>query len=427
LVVIDTPGLNAVGVEPELTLGLLNQVDAVVFILAADLGVSQSDLDIWQDHLLPPSESEHNRLAVLNKIDILWDDLTSEEDIQKQLVDQQASVALRLGLHADQIALVSAQKGLVARIKNDEALLSKSQLLTFESRMAHEVVRQHQSGLQRQVSSAIAYALDTATMQLDARQHLLAQQIRELQAMRGQNQDMIAQMRQRLELERLQFNEGCQQVQAIRLVQTRLCHGMLALVSEGSIGQALHALDRQLAQTGMKWKGQKAFQAWFDALKTPLFKLQQQSLEATQGMCHLGVGLKDKLGFQIQPSARVDSAAAIHALEVIQADLDRFFSMKHWWRMSQPGERGRWIEGVKQRLLPVFEWLQKDIENWNQALLDPLDQQIFERQRFFERRAEVIERIELAAESVEDKLCQVEQSLAAVELALTEMDAVERV
>lgn len=427
LVVIDTPGLNAVGVEPELTLGLLNQVDAVVFILAADLGVSQSDLDIWQDHLLPPSESEHNRLAVLNKIDVLWDDLTCEEDIQKQLFDQKMAVAQRLGLHSEQVALVSAQKGLVARIKKDEELLYKSQLPAFESRLAHEVVRQHQAGLQRQVSSAIAYALDTATMQLGARQHLLGQQVEELQAMRGQNQDMIAQMRQRLELELRQFNEGCQQVQAIRLVQTRLCLGMLALVSEDSISQALQALDQQLVKTGMKWKGQKAFQSWFDGFKQNLLKLQQQSVEATEGMCHLGVGLKDKLGFLIQPTASVDCTAVIHAIEVLQADLDKFFSMKYWWRMSRPGERERWVEGVRQRLIPVFEWVQKDIENWNHALLDPLDKEIFERQRFFERRAEVIDRIELAAESVEDKLSQVEQSLAAVVLALTEMDAVERV
>ncbi|MDV7393730.1 dynamin family protein, partial [Arthrospira platensis SPKY1] len=97
LVVIDTPGLNAVGVEPELTLGLLNQVDAVVFVLAADLGVSQSDLDMWQNHLLPPSETQHNRLAVLNKIDILWDDLTPEVDIAHQLLEQKSLVMQCLG------------------------------------------------------------------------------------------------------------------------------------------------------------------------------------------------------------------------------------------------------------------------------------------------------------------------------------------
>jgi hypothetical protein len=41
LVVIDTPGLNAIGAEPELTLGLLPSAHATVFVLAADTGVTQ--------------------------------------------------------------------------------------------------------------------------------------------------------------------------------------------------------------------------------------------------------------------------------------------------------------------------------------------------------------------------------------------------
>ena len=44
LVILDTPGLNAIGTEPELTLSLLPNAHAVLFILAADTGVTQSDL-----------------------------------------------------------------------------------------------------------------------------------------------------------------------------------------------------------------------------------------------------------------------------------------------------------------------------------------------------------------------------------------------
>ena len=36
LVILDTPGLNAIGAEPELTVSLIPQAHAVVFILAAD-------------------------------------------------------------------------------------------------------------------------------------------------------------------------------------------------------------------------------------------------------------------------------------------------------------------------------------------------------------------------------------------------------
>ena len=47
LVVLDTPGLNAIGAEPELTVSLIPQAQAVVFVLGADTGVTRSDMSIW--------------------------------------------------------------------------------------------------------------------------------------------------------------------------------------------------------------------------------------------------------------------------------------------------------------------------------------------------------------------------------------------
>jgi hypothetical protein len=51
LVILDTPGLNAIGAEPELTVSLLPQAQAIVFILGADTGVTKSDLAIWREGL----------------------------------------------------------------------------------------------------------------------------------------------------------------------------------------------------------------------------------------------------------------------------------------------------------------------------------------------------------------------------------------
>ena len=51
LVILDTPGLNAIGAEPELTVNLIPQAHAVVFILAADTGVTKSDIEVWRNHI----------------------------------------------------------------------------------------------------------------------------------------------------------------------------------------------------------------------------------------------------------------------------------------------------------------------------------------------------------------------------------------
>src|SRR5512137_2344748 len=68
LVVLDTPGLNAIGAEPELTLSLVPSAHAVLFVLAADTGLTKSDLDMCRLVVRDSSATEHH-IAVLNKID----------------------------------------------------------------------------------------------------------------------------------------------------------------------------------------------------------------------------------------------------------------------------------------------------------------------------------------------------------------------
>ncbi|MDZ4098892.1 MAG: dynamin family protein, partial [Methylophilaceae bacterium] len=88
LVILDTPGLNAIGTEPELTLNMLPNAHAVLFILAADTGVTKSEIDVWRQYISGTRWKQKGRLAVLNKIDGLWDELKIEADIQKELVKQ---------------------------------------------------------------------------------------------------------------------------------------------------------------------------------------------------------------------------------------------------------------------------------------------------------------------------------------------------
>src|SRR5207249_6659353 len=91
LVILDTPGLNAIGTEPELTLNLLPNAHAVLFILSADAGVTKTDLEVWQNHLVGVDPStKAGRLVVLNKIDGLWDDLKTATEIDGETSRQAA-------------------------------------------------------------------------------------------------------------------------------------------------------------------------------------------------------------------------------------------------------------------------------------------------------------------------------------------------
>lgn len=140
LVILDTPGLNAIGMEPELTLSLLPNAHAVLFILAADTGVTQSDLAIWHEHISTSGGRKRGRIVVLNKIDSMWDELKSEEEIDAEITKQSNSCAWTLNLPSSQIFPVSAQKALVAKINDDKLLLKRSRLPDLEFALSEELI-----------------------------------------------------------------------------------------------------------------------------------------------------------------------------------------------------------------------------------------------------------------------------------------------
>ena len=118
-----TPGV-AIGAEPELTVNLIPQAHAVVFILAADTGVTKSDLAIWREHLIAEDADADARLVVLNKIDTMWDSLSTPAQVQAQIDRQRATTAEILGLHADQV-IASTGTSPVRPVYADQRALTK--------------------------------------------------------------------------------------------------------------------------------------------------------------------------------------------------------------------------------------------------------------------------------------------------------------
>lgn len=127
--ILDTPGLNALGSEPELTLSMLPNAQAIIFLLAADSGVTASDMSIWQQHIRQLDEDTQTCLfAVLNKIDVLWDDLAGEAFVQNAISQIQSATAKQLGIAQQDVLPLSAKQALLAKVRKDEELLARSQM-----------------------------------------------------------------------------------------------------------------------------------------------------------------------------------------------------------------------------------------------------------------------------------------------------------
>jgi len=419
LVILDTPGLNAIGAEPELTVNLIPQAHAVVFILAADTGVTKSDLSIWREHLISETGSTDSRLVVLNKIDTMWDSLSTPTQVQAQIDRQRATSAEILGLPREQVIPVSAQKGLVAKVNDDEALLQASQLPVLERALADGVMGQRQKILRAAVAGGIGDLRMEAARALNIRRRDLAEQMLELKGLRGKNTSVIKHMRSRIEQEQGDFDVSGAKIHAVRSVHLKLLREVFTLLGTGTLKAEMGELTSALRQPGIKLGVKKAYSQTFDRLREGLRKAQATSVEIQNMLGGTFRQLNAEYGFSLQAPQEPDLARYIRDLDLVERSHTQYLGVGNALKLAQPEFADRLVRALATRLRVVYESALGEVELWNKSAAAQLDAQLRERRRNFGRRIEAIERIQQAATGLDDRIAEID----AQEVALNQLDA----
>jgi hypothetical protein len=419
LVILDTPGLNAIGAEPELTVNLIPQAHAVVFILAADTGVTKSDLSIWREHLITESDNIDSRLVVLNKIDTMWDSLSTPIQVQAQIDRQRVTSAEILGLPREQVIPVSAQKGLVAKVNDDAELLQASQLPVLERALSQGVMGQRQKILRSAVAGGIGELRVEAGRAIHIRRRDLAEQMIELKGLRGKNTSVIKHMRSRIEQEQTDFDVSGARIHAVRSVHLKLLREVFTLLGTSTLKTEMAELTKALRQPGIKLGVKKAYSSTFERLRAGLQKAQSISAEIQSMLTGTFRQLNAEYGFSLQAPREPELARYERDLDLVERSHNQYLGVGNAFRLAQPEFADRLVRALATRLRVVYESALGEVELWNKSAAAQLDAQLRERRRNFGRRIEAIERIQQAASGLDDRIVEIE----AHEAALDELDA----
>ncbi|BEU95614.1 dynamin family protein [Acidovorax sp. DW039] len=408
LVILDTPGLNAVGAEPELTVNLIPQAHAVVFILSADTGVTRSDLSIWREHLATAADSMDARLVVLNKIDTLWDALNTPEQVQAQLDRQRSTSAEMLGIPLEQVVPVSAQKGLVAKIACDDVLLESSGLPVLEDILGQGVMGRRQAILRAAVASGVANLRAEASRAINIRRRDLDDQMAELRSLRGKNASVIESMRNRIQQEQQEFDLSTAKIQAVRAVHLKLLREVFAQLGSKALKTELAELSQALQQKGLKLGIRKIYQETFDKLRSTLDKAQASGTEIQAMLGGTFRQLNAEFGFSLQVPSAPQLEHFMHDLAQIEQSHLQYLGVSNALKLAQPEFAERLVRALGTRLRTVYESAANDLELWSKSATAQLDSQLKERRRSFSRRIEAVDRIQQAASGLVERISEIE-------------------
>ena len=405
LVVLDTPGLNAVGAEPELTLGLLPGAHAAVFLVAADTGVSRSDLDIWTEHL---GEQLPERFVVLNKTDILADPLSTPQQVATQLDNQRRKIAQTLDAPLERVFALSARDALAARIQGDQAALQRSGLPQLEAALARDLLPRQRALLAQATGAAMQGLRRASLRRLGEKRRHSAEQMLELRGLRGKSNAKVHAMLLRLDAEMGDF-ELCQtRLAAVRAVhQRQLAKAMAPLASE-PLHADVAALGRLLASQPLRLGGRKAFQALCARLRQALADARMQCQEIEQMLAASYQQLNAEFGFAFAHAAAPALDRFVEELDLIERSYSRYLGPLQAWRMSGSAFLEQFQRMLLSKLRVVFESAAGEIELWSKAAAAQIEQQLRERRRAFAHRRDALQRIQSAAGELERRIAEVE-------------------
>lgn len=412
LTILDTPGLNALGAEPELTLSMLPSAQAVVFVIAADTGVTKSDMDMWRNHVCHARGGSKRGLAVvMNKIDAMWDDLAGDTGYQEAIKSQVKTSATTLKIEESAIFPVSAKQALLAKVKGDKALLQRSRIDILENFLAEDIVKQRRNILMETITRDIGFLVNESLSLTESALVNGISQLEEFKKIDFQNQDMtgklMAETRDRQNLymaniENFQASRRVFNVQARTLIDSFSKERIDAIIKNTK-----HDMSKSLTTYGMKQNIRKLFDDLRDLL--------QESVDITNETRRLVKAIHkkfhDEYGFvEIEPQ--------LFSIKQYQFELEQVFEEGDAFRVSAKTtmtEQSVVINRLYSTLIAkarnILRQAHADAAAWSNGVLTPLMHQIKDHKKQIENRLQMLKKMNESKGTVAENIATLEMEI----------------
>jgi gas vesicle protein len=409
LVILDTPGLNTLGTEPELTLSIIPNAHAVVFLLATDTGVTKSDMHIWTQYI---RDRASRKLAVLNKIDILWDEMKPQKEIDAIVQSQVAATARQLGLPSSMVIAISAQKALVARIRKNQTLLEKSGIQKVEQLIADSVIAAKHEILGSTIVNEAGNMLKGSRKFAQSRLDNARAQLHELQGIRGQNRDAVQKLLTQITADHKVYEGSLKTFTTGSQKISSMGDDLLKLLNASHLNSLLQQSKREIGDSWTTVGLNKGMKALVRETSRLADQINQQGIEIKGLADELYLLFEQKHGFDLGRPPVLDMEAfrnSMHALEKVATDFCadplNMMTEKHFLIR-------KFFHSMGNQMQRIFEQTHKNTQRWLQDVLAPLKKQIAEHKDALQKRTESLMQIHKDLHALEKNLSTMEKEVA---------------
>ncbi|MFI3190940.1 dynamin family protein [Crenothrix sp. D3] len=405
LSILDTPGLNALGTEPELTLNMLPSAQAIIFVLAADTGVTKSDLDMWLNHICLARGGKKQGLAVvMNKIDAMWDDIGGSAAYDESIRSQIKTSAAILKIDEKAIFPVSAKQALLAKVKSDTPLFERSRLASLEKYLATDILKQKRNILMGTVVRDMGFLLNESSHLTNKALVHAIEQLEEFKKIDFQNQDMTGKLMAETRDKQNIYMANIENFQASRRVFITQAKMLIDSFDSEKVDVIIEKTRRDIASNMTTYGMKQNIRKLFDELRDLLQNAIEITAETSRLVKAIHKKFKDEYGFaEIEPK--------LFSIKTYQAELEMIFEEGEIFRSSTKTamtEQSTVIHTLYSTLISnardVIRQAHEDASAWGNTALTPLMQQIKDHKKQIENRLQMLRKINESTDNVAENI-----------------------
>ena len=420
LAILDTPGLNALGTEPELTLSMIPNAHAVLFLLAMDTGVTRSDMELWQRHV---QNNAVRSVAVLNKVDLIWDDLKSDSDIEQAVNGQLDSTALILNLPRRNVLPMSAQKALIARIKDDPDLLERSGIQALEALLV-QMIPDRRRIIAERVAREFGVLVETSYETLMAKLRSTHAELAELASLRGKGQGMVKTAMVKLEHDRASYQHTVQNFRNTHAVVRKqgliLQSNLATELIDGICQDYRRKLNEQLFTIGLM----RMMQQLFDHFEKETGKIMGFANQIKGLVDAVYISFHEKYAFaKLSPPPLSLARFSDNMLQLKQGTI-AFCASPATVMQPQGMVIRKFYDMLVAEAKKVFQQVSTETDSWLHRALAPLTMQLKEHEEMLDRRLESLRKITENVRTLETRTRELERLEAALRGHVAELEDV---
>jgi hypothetical protein len=401
LAILDTPGLNALGMEPELTVSTIPNAHAILFLLSIDTGVTKSDMEIWERYVRPGLP---RKIAVLNKIDLMWDELKTPVEIEKGMRRMIATTSQALNLPPEQIFALSAQKGLLAKIRGDVGLVKKSGIEALERYLGEQIVPAKRQILASAVQGEIGAMMVSSRASLETKIAANKLSVDELNSMVGKSRDVVQKLWAKIASEKNAYNAALAEYKVQFGMFTTKRRALMDMFNQTKmdvlVSRSAQAINDSWTTPGL-WRGMRELVRLMSEDFDRIFASSEDIKALMQGAYNT---FTEKFGFPRMEIPALDLDSHRMKLKLLMHDTEVFCKDP----LNVMTEKSFLIRRFYRSLVAQARTLYSDAkaqsERWIQSVTVPIETQIKDHKAQLQQRLDNLAKINDRSTSINEQL-----------------------